>query len=268
MKQITLSPRHYAAGWKTEGVIKPIPEVTDLGRRYAELPLASPEKEALLLELCQCFHPYLMKYLVMICLGHVPVRGRGAPINQDIKPFLLYFLPKGQTLDWPNMVRIVKGFHLAFKGIETDEIYDILMEQMVSTIKGYDPAYTEKVKRLVEVIQNELSTRKQFSFADVNRHLDFDCNRYIRLLGRRGFLCPAPQRPAGSIKKFIAPPRRPGTPRNRWLRPSTVRIASPTNSPPCKNPTQAVRPQLDSFRKVTQPPLSPTAGSTGMTSFR
>jgi|SRR5450432_1559378 hypothetical protein len=113
------------------------------------------------------------------------------------------------------MNRVVKQFHLAFKGIETDEIYDILMAQLVATIKGYDPAYTDKVKLLVEAIENGLSTRKQFSFADVNGHLDFDCNRYIRLLGRLGFLRSLPQRPARSIKKFIAPPPRPGTPRNR-----------------------------------------------------
>ena len=85
-------------GWKTESAIKPLPEITDLGRRYAELPSESAEKEALLLELCQCFHPYLMKYLVMICRGHVPVIGRGdqgAPINKDIKPFLISFCRKG-----------------------------------------------------------------------------------------------------------------------------------------------------------------------------
>jgi hypothetical protein len=190
----------------TEGAIKPLAEITDLGRRYAELPSDSAEKEALLLELCQCFHPYLMKYLVMICRGHVPVIGRGdqgAPINKDIKPFLLYFLPKGCALDWHTMNVIVKGFHLAFKGMETEEIYDILMEQLVATIKGYDPTYTDKVKLLVEAIEHGLSTRKQFSFADVNRHLDFDCNRYIRLLGRLGFVLPEAQRPAGSMKQLI-----------------------------------------------------------------
>jgi hypothetical protein len=171
------------------------------------LPAGEPEKEAFLLELCQCFHPYLMKYLVMICRGHVPVVGRGdkgAPINKDIKPFLLYFLPKGQRLDWHTMNQIVKHFHLAFKGIETEEIYDILMAQLVATIKGYDPTYTDKVKLLVEAINHGLSQRKQFSFVDVNRHLDFDCNRYIRLLGRMGFLQSVPQRPAWSKKKFIA----------------------------------------------------------------
>jgi hypothetical protein len=156
MKQTTLPARHYAAGWKTEGALRPLAEVNDLGRRYAELPADAPEKEALLLELCQCFHPYLMKYLVMICRGHVPVMGRGdkgAPINKDIKPFLLYFLPKGESLNWHTMNRIVKHFHLAFKGMETEEIYDVLMEQLVATIKGYDPTYTEKVKLLVEAIE-------------------------------------------------------------------------------------------------------------------
>ena len=138
------------------------------------------------------FHPYLMKYLVMICRGHVPIRGnpgdRIAPVNKDVKPFLLYFLPKGQSLNWRTMNAIVKQFHLAFKGMETEEVYDVLMEQLVATVKGYDPAYTEKVCMVVEAIQNELSKRKQFSFADVDRHLEFDCNRYIRLLGRLGFL--------------------------------------------------------------------------------
>ena len=163
----------------------------DLGRRYAELPAGDPEKEALLLELCQCFHPYLMKYLVMICRGHVPVTSGGVQmgtLNRDVKQFLLYFLPKGQQLDWHTMNTVVKHFHLAFKGIETDEIYDVLMAQLMATIKGYDPTYTEKVKLLVEAIENGLSKREQFSFADVNGHLDFDCNRCIRLLGRLGFL--------------------------------------------------------------------------------
>jgi hypothetical protein len=37
--------------------------------------------------------------------------------------------------------------------METEEIYDVLMEQLVATIKGYDPTYTEKVKLLVEAIE-------------------------------------------------------------------------------------------------------------------
>ena len=43
-----------------------------VGRQYA----ASRDQD-LLLEICRCFHPYLMKYLVMICRGHLPVIGVG-----------------------------------------------------------------------------------------------------------------------------------------------------------------------------------------------
>jgi hypothetical protein len=160
----------------------------------------------------------------MICRGHVPTVSRGNPldrINKDIRPFLLYFLPKGSALNWHTMNRIVKGFHLAFKGMETEEIYDILMSQMVATIKGYDPTYTEKVKRLVEVIQNELSEKSSLNFADVNRYLDFDCNRYIRLLGRLGFLSPAP---AGLEHKEVhrpsAAPRNASAKKDRCLNPA------------------------------------------------
>jgi hypothetical protein len=35
-------------------------------------------------------------------------------------------------------------------------------------------------------------------------HLDFDCHRYIRLLGRLGFLLPEAQRPAWSLTQLIA----------------------------------------------------------------
>src|SRR5437764_908911 len=77
-RQCPMPSSHYASTWKTGGAaVKPLEEVNAIGRRYAELPeeipaagdrmVSNPEKENLLLELCQCFHPYLMKYLVMIC---------------------------------------------------------------------------------------------------------------------------------------------------------------------------------------------------------
>jgi len=62
------------------------------------------------------------------------------------------------------------------------------MEQLVKAIHKYDPGYTEKVKLVVEKI-DELS-QQQFSIAELNRHLEFDSNRYVRLLCRRGFLAP------------------------------------------------------------------------------
>jgi hypothetical protein len=62
------------------------------------------------------------------------------------------------------------------------------MEQLVKVLNGYDPRYKEKVKAAVEVVQHELRKRKRFAVADVNRHLEFDCDRHLRMLCRRGFL--------------------------------------------------------------------------------
>jgi len=174
------------------------PEINDLGRRYAELPaeiegISNAAKQELLLELCQCFHPYLMKYLVMICRGHVPILGIGPKstfgnVNGDVKKFLYYFLPKGQTLTRQNLNPVVRHLHLAFKEMETEERYDVLMEQMVRAINQYDLCCTDKVNQIVETPNNELSNRTQFAVTDVNRYLEFDCSRHIRLLCRRGFL--------------------------------------------------------------------------------
>jgi hypothetical protein len=127
----------------------------------------------------------------MICRGHVPIIGVGRErscISKDVVPFLLYFLPKGKKLDRVSASTVVRHFHLAFKGLETEEVYDILMMHLVRAINQYDPTYTEKVKRVVEIINNGLSKRAQFSANDIHVYLDIDCNRYIRMLCRRGFL--------------------------------------------------------------------------------
>jgi len=72
------------------------------------------------------------------------------------------------------LTKVARHPHLAFKGMDTEEVYDVLMEHLVSAVKGYDPDYKAKVKLVVEVINNELSKRKQFAVNDVNRHLDVD----------------------------------------------------------------------------------------------
>jgi hypothetical protein len=49
------------------------------------------------------------------------------------------------------------------------------MDQLIATINKYDPFYIEKVKRVVEVNEDELPARKkQFSAAELNRYLDFE----------------------------------------------------------------------------------------------
>jgi hypothetical protein len=118
--QFYLPAEHYAAGWKIDGAIRTHAEINALGKCFAEV----HDREALL-ELCRAFHPYLMKYLVMICRGHVPVAGVGVNphlVNRDTKPFLKLFLPKGQPLNRRTMGTIVRHFHLAFKGMEPADI--------------------------------------------------------------------------------------------------------------------------------------------------
>ena len=144
----------------------------------------------MLLEICRCFHPYLMKYLVMICRGHVPVLGVGKSalrINKDVEPFIRYFLPKGEAPSRPNLGKVVRTFHLAFKDMEPEEIYDVLMTHLISAVNGYDPNYKEKLKEVVDTIQHELPRQKKFAAALVNQHLGFDCARHLRLLVRAVF---------------------------------------------------------------------------------
>jgi hypothetical protein len=72
--------------------------------------------------------------------------------------------------------------------MEIEEVYDILMEQLISALNGYDPNYKAKVKLVVETIENELSKQKQLRATDINRHLEFDCTRHLRMLARAGFI--------------------------------------------------------------------------------
>jgi hypothetical protein len=100
----------------------------------------------------------------------------------------MYFLPKGQRPGNASLSKVARQLHLAFKAMETEEVYDVLMEHLISSIKGYDPNYKAKVKLAVGIIDHEFSQRKQFNSADLNRHLDIDSHRDLKLLGRLGFL--------------------------------------------------------------------------------
>jgi len=72
--------------------------------------------------------------------------------------------------------------------MDSGEVYDVLMEQFLGAVAKYDPAYTEKVKRVVEVINHELSKSKQIRTGELERYVGYDSHRYLRLLTRRGFL--------------------------------------------------------------------------------
>jgi hypothetical protein len=77
--------------------------------------------------------------------------------------------------------------------METEEIYDVLMEQLVAAIGKYDPTYKDKVREVVGVLNLQLGAQRGFSILEVNRYVDFDSNRHIRMLCRRGFVAANPE---------------------------------------------------------------------------
>jgi len=140
---------------------------------------------------------------------------------EDVEPFIRYFMPTGVPVTKATLHTAVRHLYLAFKGMETEEIYDVLMAQLVATVRKYDPYYAEKVKRVVERISRELSQRAQFSVTDVNRYLDFDCHRHLRLLGRHGFLAPVSGQ-EGRLSSFTRTDQWP--PPGNFLKPRTIGI--------------------------------------------
>ncbi|MFL6449883.1 MAG: hypothetical protein ACJ746_19695 [Bryobacteraceae bacterium] len=100
-----------------------------------------PEKEARLLEILQCFHAYLLKYVSMILLGHLPLQrnGRTKDINKDTHLLLCCFIPRGQKANRGTLGAACRTLHLAFKGRDADEVYHQLMMCLVKAIKKYDP---------------------------------------------------------------------------------------------------------------------------------
>jgi hypothetical protein len=104
-----------------------------------------------------------MKYLVMICRGHVPIHGADTlkgHLNKDSKNFLRMFMAKGVPITKETCLDVVRQFHLAFKGKETAEIYDILIEQLLRAIRKYDPEYKKKLKQIVEMIDDKFAGPK------------------------------------------------------------------------------------------------------------
>lgn len=207
MKSHSLPSHHYAASWRAaDETVLTTGQITELGQQYARARAEGAARQDLLLQLCQAFHGYLMKYVVMICRGHVPLY-KG--MNSDSAKFLAYFRPKGKMLDLNVARSVARSLHLAFKGMDPGEVYDVLMEQFLQAAARYDPDYARKVKLVVECIDHELSKSKQVRVVDANRHLEFDSDRHLRFLARRGFLTPVKGtggRISGWVRSGLWPP--------------------------------------------------------------
>jgi hypothetical protein len=103
-------------------------------------------------------------------------------LNKDTQNFLRMFMAKGAPINKDTCLSVVRQFHLAFKGKETAEIYDILIEQLLRAIRKYDPEYKKKLKQIVEMIDDKFAGPKKFTLAAANRHLGFDAVGHLRLL--------------------------------------------------------------------------------------
>jgi hypothetical protein len=88
-----LAPSHYAGKWviPDEDQHYDLAAVNALGYAYATAP-DSPAKEAKLLEVMECFHGYLMKYLCMIVRGTIPPANSRA--GRDAKELLRTLAPR------------------------------------------------------------------------------------------------------------------------------------------------------------------------------
>jgi hypothetical protein len=198
MPSAHLPPHHYASRWETDKEFKTPEQITELGIEYFTKPEGT-DKEALLLELLQSFHGYTTKYLHMILRGHVPYYA--GTINDDAKNFLLLFLPAGTEANRTNLLNACRTLHFAFKGAEAGEIYDILVMCLLRAINKWDPYYTDKVRKVVDVISDRFP-QKQFTAFQLNSELGFDGTRIARMLARRKFLEKVPDPQPGKPGMF------------------------------------------------------------------
>ncbi len=122
------------------------------------------ERKQIMLDLLQAFHPYLSKYLDMIVRGHLPrFHGR---VNPDTRKFLTLLMPKGAPVDQSSLLKACRHLHLAFKGYEPAEIYNVLAAILLKVVKKYDPNYTEKVRKGVAAVKS--MRRSEFTSFQVN----------------------------------------------------------------------------------------------------
>lgn len=230
MKAAILSKRHYASKWAEISILT-LEEANELGRLYSELP-DGPAKQAAFLKIAAHFHGYLMKYLRMIFDGRVP--SWGPRVNKDVEPFIKFFLPKSEPVTRAALTTVCRHFHLAVKGMDTDEVYEVLMIQLLTAIARYDPAYTEKVKLLTEAINTLISNgpTKQFNVSDFGDHPDFDATAicvcwHVITLSNRSWKTDSQR--DGSFNPGTGPLRKASTGRDLSDLPITYRRGSATS---------------------------------------
>ena len=190
-RSITLPADHYAAKWDTHVHYTPV-ALTEMGKKFARLP-EGEDKQQRLLELCQAFHGYLTKYMGMVVQGHLPFRA--GEVNPDTRLLLQCFIP-GRPVNKVSLGQACRTLHLAFKGMDTGEVYDSLMFCLIKAIGRYDPDYHNKVQRVAKTIDKEFHAKRCINIEELSETIDDpqyavdDCTRFLRLLSKHGFLAP------------------------------------------------------------------------------
>lgn len=211
-RSANLSSNHFAYRWPVpvKGEFHAFEDTNALGIQYATTP-DGPSKEAVMLELTQFFHGYIMKYLNMIVRGHLPAVGSAA--GMEAIKFLKLLSPGNKENKSSAYGETCRTLHLAFKQSTTDDIYDSLQLCLLRAIKKYDPFYVDKLKKVCEVIDvkckgkpRRIGTTPEFSGPSITDQMGVDCNSYLRKLVKRGHLHSV----ADSKKKVIGYRRQPG----------------------------------------------------------
>lgn len=186
MPYLVLPSHHFASGWSQDREIRDFDSVTQLGVRYANEKNLT-KKEELLLELVRYFHSYLFKYVSMIVSGTLPKTGDR--INADSKILLKFFVPKGTKTTGFGLAKTARTLYLAFKGMETEEVYNVLVSCLIRALQRYDPTYTDKVKKAVEAVDSLITPlQPMVTSKQITEAAGFNCSRLCKMLVRRGYL--------------------------------------------------------------------------------
>ena len=197
-RSFTVSEAHYAYQWRipSDSNLHDHKKVNQLAIEYATAE-DGPHKESLFLQLVECFHGYLIKYVNMVINGHLPSQRTSA--GKDAAQFLKTLLPKGRPVTQTTLLNACRTLHLAFKQLSTDDVYDVMVLCFLRTISRYDPHYADKVRLVCEEIDGYFETHAHCTVEAISGAVGFDALSCLRLLVRKQYLVSV----QGSKKKVV-----------------------------------------------------------------
>jgi hypothetical protein len=182
-RSFTLSAKHYASKWQASELDdrNKLADVNKIAYEFATT-TDQARKDELQLQLLECFHTYILKYLNMIIFGQLP--SMKTPQGKDSKVFL-HLLLSGTSYN-PNSLKDLrdrcKTLHLAFKDQPTtDEVYDTLAFIFLKVCAHYDPLYPKKTEKVCNYIESQ-PAGKLITVDDISTAVDFDSINCLRIL--------------------------------------------------------------------------------------